>query len=947
MSPIHRILCLLAWTSLFTLVGDRVCAAQPLHQRIDRAIAEAHLGELAGPTNDHEFLRRVYLDLVGRIPTTEELRAFANSEEANRRQRVIDGLIASQEFNKHFTSVLDVMFMERRGGSRIPQSEWVSFLGQAVNEQWPLDKLVRQIIAADGTGPLRGAAKFLLQREVEPNALTRDIGRLFFGRDLQCAQCHDHPNITDYEQSEYFGIYAFVNRSYLFEDAADNKKSYVGERGVGEVDFESVFAPDEGSSRASPKLLNGLALDVDSKFMADDAYIRAPSKTAAGVPKFSRRGQLARLITHPDNEHFAKNIANRLWAQMFGRGIVHPLDFHHSENPPSHPALLKLLADEFVRGGFDYRELLRQIALSDTYQRSIDLPTEAQASHTEIDSRVAELKAALEDVNPDDRLTQFQQRLDARRARLSDLDGAIKAAMDRSNKLKIAIKKSGDEIAALQKQLGTSQDQLKALENTVVAARAVSQLSPKDQALAEALANYEQRVEPLKKDVAAKQAAIDQKTKQKNSSAKELEKKKLQLGKMQGDRVGLADMVAEARGALGVFRTQEQRRIARRDEINRQLVALELQRSYLDKRARAESLAKQPDQLNATAASLANDKEALTAQIAQAEVVVGERENAVANHQQQWTAASAAIEQQKVTLSDLASAVAKAEAAASELDDPQVKEAIGVLKSKRQALSDQVAALGQQGTEIHQTLETAQSELKPALAKRDRLVGQRTDLDAQIRAINQELGTAKQAWQEAVAAAEHRLEQLRESWEQRYVYRSLVPLTPEQLAGSTITALGLMPRFEREAENEWQTKNKDKKPEEIDEAKKRAEITALKRKRVTAVLNTYVAMFAAPGGSPQDVFSATADQALFLANDGRVQSWLAPSEGTLLKRLHEVADSNEVANELSLAILSRPATDQEKQEVSAYLESRKDDRNVALGELAWGMISSLEFRFNH
>jgi hypothetical protein len=344
---------------------------------------------------------------------------------------------------------------------------------------------------------------------------------------------------------------------------------------------------------------------------------------------------------------------------------------------------------------------------------------------------------------------------------------------------------------------------------------------------------------------------------------------------------------------------------------------------------------------------LANDRKAFTAQIAQAEAVVGERENAVANHQQQWVTASAAIEQQQATLGDLTSAVAKAEAAASELDDSQVKEAIGVLKNKRQALSDQVAALGQRGTEIRQALDTAQSELKPALAKRDQLVGKRNELDAQIQAINLELDTAKQTWQEAVAAAEHRLEQLRESWEQRYVYRSLVPLTPEQLAGSTITALGLMPRFQREAENEWQDKNKDKKPEEIDEAKKREAIAALKRKRVTAVLNTYVAMFAAPGGSPQDVFSATADQALFLANDGRVQSWLAPAEGTLLKRLHDVADANEVADELSLAILSRPATEQEKREISDYLVSRKDDRNVALGELAWGMISSLEFRFNH
>jgi predicted nucleic acid-binding Zn-ribbon protein len=843
--------------------------------------------------------------------------------------------------------VLDIMFMERRGGSRIPQQEWTNFLSEAVKQKWPFDKLARQIISADGAGDFRGAAKFLVQREVEPNALTRDIGRIFFGRDLQCAQCHDHPNITDYEQSEYFGIYAFVNRSYLFEDEADNKKSYVGEKGEGDVDFQSVFAPDEGSSRASPKLLNGLVLDIDSKLSADEAYIVAPSKTAAGVPKFSRRTQLARLITHPDNEHFPKNIANRLWAHMLGRGLVHPLDFHHSENPPSHPALLKMLADEFVASGFDYRHLLQQIALSDTYQRSIDLPVDVQTSVAEIDTRAAELKAALAAFASDDQQAQFQQQLEARRAKLTELDSAITAAMDRSSKLESNIKKSGEEVAALQKQLAVSQNQLKAVENAVVAARAVSQLSPQDQSLAEALSKYEQRVEPLKTDVTAKQTVIDEKSKQRDAFAKQLTQEKLQLGKLRGDRIGLADMVAEARGALGVFRAKEQQRFAQQNEIKRQLAALQMHRDYLDKLANADALAKAPAQLVANTELLAKDKAALAALIAQSEVSVGEDENAVAKYQQQWNTASAAIEQQKRTLEDLTSAVSKAETAAAELDDPQVQEAITVLKSKQQVLSDQVATLEQQGAELRKAFESAQSNLKPVLAKREQLIQRRTELESQIGKINTELDTAKQHWQAAVAASEHSLDQLRGSWEQRYVYRSLVPLTPEQLSGSTITALGLSQRFQREAENEWQTKNKDKKPEEIDEAQKRTAINALMQNRITAVLNTYVAMFAAPGGAPQDVFSATADQALFLANDNRVLNWLAPSAGTLLHRLHSVADSNEVAEELSLAILSRPATEQEKQEVSSYLESRTDDRNVALGELAWGLISSLEFRFNH
>ena len=112
------------------------------------------------------------------------------------------------------------------------------------------------------------------------------------------------------------------------------------------------------------------------------------------------------------------------------------------------------------------------------------------------------------------------------------------------------------------------------------------------------------------------------------------------------------------------------------------------------------------------------------------------------------------------------------------------------------------------------------------------------------------------------------------------------------------------------------------------------------------VLNTYVSMFAAPGGSPQDVFSATADQALFMANDGRVQSWLNGSAGTLLWRLQDVQDSDELADELYLAILARPATMAEKHEVAEYVGGREKDRKQALRELAWSLFTSLEFRFN-
>lgn len=476
-------------------------AAEPpaLHDRIDDAIEAAHVGPFAENINDHEFLRRLYLDLVGRTPTSTELREFASGEVItsdsgqDKRARVIDELLASDEFDKHFVHVLDVMLMERRSGKRVDQQAWLDFLSKAVEDKWPFDSIVQEILTADGTGDQRGAAKWLLAREVEANALTRDIGRLFFGRDLQCAQCHDHPNISDYEQSEYYGIYAFLNRSYLFEDNADDKKAYVGEKADGETEFQSVFFPDDDASQTIPRLLDGLALDIEPN-VTSTAYLVEPSKTAAGVPRFSRRTHLARLITHPQNDHFTKNSVNRFWAHMFGRGFVHPVDFRHSDNPPSHPALLKLLADEFVAMDFDYRKLLKEIALSDTYQRSIDFPpavasTSILEQHASLARRLEECRHELEQLNAgtSSSAAVFAGQLDRRRVALAHLDKQIKKTSSEGKANEDEKAKLAKALVAAKKQLATQQSQLKTLKEAAAAAKKASEALPKESALSSTL----------------------------------------------------------------------------------------------------------------------------------------------------------------------------------------------------------------------------------------------------------------------------------------------------------------------------------------------------------------------------------------------------------------------------------------------------------------------------
>lgn len=365
--------------------------AEPLHQRIDALIAAAPQfpKQPAAPTSDAEFLRRIHLDLVGSIPTSEEVRTFLNDASADKRAKLIDRLLASPEHARHLANVLNVTLMERRPSKNVPEAQWLEYLRTSVVENKPWDVLVREILSADGSDPkTRPAAKFYLDRDGEPHLITRDVGRLFLGLNLQCAQCHDHPLIDDYKQQMYYGLFAFFNRSSLFTDRT-SKQAVMAEKADGEVTYQSVFDPQKLTKQTGPRLLASAPIQ-EPTFEKGKEYEVAPAANVRPVPKFSRRAQLAPLLTATDTVAFRRNAVNRFWAMMMGRGIVHPLDLEHALNPPSHPELLDLLADEFAVSKYDIRALLRELALSQTYQRSSERPADLEGSARSF--AVAELK---------------------------------------------------------------------------------------------------------------------------------------------------------------------------------------------------------------------------------------------------------------------------------------------------------------------------------------------------------------------------------------------------------------------------------------------------------------------------------------------------------------------------------------------------------------------------
>ncbi|MEC9002364.1 MAG: DUF1549 domain-containing protein [Planctomycetota bacterium] len=363
---------------LLALCCAATAPAVELHEKIDQRIRQSHpqfLAHQAALSTDTEFLRRIYLDLTGRIPTPRETLQFMQQGDMNKRVQLIDHLVTQPEHARHLQHFFDVMLMERLPKKHVTLEQWQTYLYDSCRDNVSWEQMTWDILSADGAQPAtRSAARFLLDREVKPELVTRAIGRVFLGRDLQCAQCHDHPAIDDYPQRHYYGLVSFFSRAYLFNDPK-SKQASIGEKAEGTTKFTSVFTNEEATT--FPRVLD---LPVFTDPMPDkEPYVTKPDKNARGVPKYSRLEHLPGAITHADNQAFRLNIANRLWHFMMGRGFVEPLDMFHADNPASHPELLQLIADDLHDHRYDMRYLLRQLARTEVYQRSSILKTEDES----------------------------------------------------------------------------------------------------------------------------------------------------------------------------------------------------------------------------------------------------------------------------------------------------------------------------------------------------------------------------------------------------------------------------------------------------------------------------------------------------------------------------------------------------------------------------------------
>lgn len=352
-------------------------AAEPLHARVDAAIeakAKADGVPIAGPADDGEFLRRAYLDFAGTVPPVAVTRAFFDDKSPDKRAKLIDRLLNAPEYAPRMADLFHVMLMERMGDN----ADWSKYLRESFARNKPYDQMAREILRADPKDAANFGAAFWLskrlenygQNPVEYSALTRDVGRLFLGKNFQCCECHDHLFIDDYKQQHFQGLHAFFRNTYLVNAA----KLHVGEKPiVDKTSFASVFT--KVPMLTGPALPGLMMIEIPPVAKGMEFAVPPDKKTGEpGVPKFSTLAKVSEELPRASNKDFTRNAVNRVWFSLTGRGPVHPLDLHHSGNPASHPELLDLLAAEFASHNFDLKWLVRELALTKTYQRSSLLP---------------------------------------------------------------------------------------------------------------------------------------------------------------------------------------------------------------------------------------------------------------------------------------------------------------------------------------------------------------------------------------------------------------------------------------------------------------------------------------------------------------------------------------------------------------------------------------------
>lgn len=328
-------------------LGARVDSTPPEKNFIDQHVF-ANLKQIGVPPSplcdDSTFLRRVYLDVGGRVPTADETKAFLASHEPDKRDRVIDTLLNSPDYADYFANKWTALLKNTRSENADITSNFAfhAWMRDSLLANMKYDQIVRQILASTGTIVSNPPVAWY-KRVKEPTTQLEDVAQLFLGVRMQCAQCHHHP-FERWTQAEYYHLAAFFSQIGRKPTAIAGEDLIFHKRGIAQTEHRKTRVMLKPAGLGEPEL--DIAPDDDPRLALVD------------------------WMSKKDNPFFARALVNRYWKHFFKRGLVEPEDDLRDSNPPTNPELFEALAKSFTDSGYDLKELVRVITQSHAYQLS-------------------------------------------------------------------------------------------------------------------------------------------------------------------------------------------------------------------------------------------------------------------------------------------------------------------------------------------------------------------------------------------------------------------------------------------------------------------------------------------------------------------------------------------------------------------------------------------------
>lgn len=354
------------------LLADEVVAGRPaaaagaevsLGEFIDQQIRQGWTDneiEASPLASDEEWVRRVYLDLVGRIPTLTEAREFLADKNPRKRAMLVDALLENEDYVRNFTTIWANNSIGRGAPQRVSRTGMEKFYREAFAKNRPWNEIVVDILTASGHYEENGAVNYILAQMQMPDdavQLTAMTTRLFLGLQVQCTQCHNHP-FNKWQQDQFWEFNSFFRQV----DKRDHRK--LDPKTGRQVDDYSEVVWKEFTGPVYYEKRSGMMQVAFPRFQGHEV------DPGVGV---DRRAELAKLITEPAGDEpaqLAQAMVNRTWSHFFGYGFTRPVDDMGPHNPASHPELLKRLSREFVAANYDVKQLIRWIVSSEAYQLS-------------------------------------------------------------------------------------------------------------------------------------------------------------------------------------------------------------------------------------------------------------------------------------------------------------------------------------------------------------------------------------------------------------------------------------------------------------------------------------------------------------------------------------------------------------------------------------------------